>query len=153
MVDLGFHGLRFTWVNTSEVGYFIQKRLGKGFANMDWGNLYPEASIQHLARIHSNHCPILLSLDCLPTYRLTKPFKFQPMWMSHPLFSKLVKYFWEEDSHLNGNVDYLTKEVMAWNKDVFGNIFQRKNRVKARLRVIQISIANGPSEFLINLEA
>lgn len=120
---------------------------------MDWGNLYPEASIQHLARIHSNHCPILLNLDCLPTYRLTKPFKFQPMWMSHPLFSKLVKDFWEEDSHLNGNVDYLTKEVMAWNKDVFGNIFQRKNRVKARLRVIQISIANGPSEFLINLEA
>ena len=33
MVDLGFHGLRYTWVNKYEVGQFIQERLDRGFAN------------------------------------------------------------------------------------------------------------------------
>ena len=35
MVDLGFHGPKFTWVNKSEVGHFIQERLNRGFANID----------------------------------------------------------------------------------------------------------------------
>ena len=33
MVDLGFHGLRYTWVNKRDIGQFIQERLHRGFAN------------------------------------------------------------------------------------------------------------------------
>ena len=33
MVDLGFHGPRYTWVNKCDVGQFIQERLHRGFAN------------------------------------------------------------------------------------------------------------------------
>lgn len=33
MVDLGFHGPRYTWVNKHDVGQFIQERLHRGFAN------------------------------------------------------------------------------------------------------------------------
>lgn len=73
------------------MGHFIQERLDRGFANTDWRNLYPEALIQHLAHTHSNQYPILLSLDSLPTYWLTTPFKFQPIWMSCPLFFELVE--------------------------------------------------------------
>nr|XP_023924685.1 uncharacterized protein LOC112036087 [Quercus suber] len=44
------------------------------------------------------------------------------------------------------------KDVIVWNKDVFGNIFHRKNQMEARLRGIQASLANGPSAYLLNLE-
>ena len=35
MVDLGFHGPRFTRVNKRKVRHFIQERLDMGFANIE----------------------------------------------------------------------------------------------------------------------
>ena len=52
MVDLGYHGPKFTWVNKREVGHFIQERLDRGFANIDWRDLYLKATVHHLARTH-----------------------------------------------------------------------------------------------------
>ena len=86
MVDLGFHGPRFTWVNKREVGHYIQERLDRGFANAMWRGLYPEASIHHLTCTHSDHCPVLLKLVEHGPSCFSRPFRFQPMWMSHPLF-------------------------------------------------------------------
>ena len=152
MVDLGFHGPKFTWVNKREVGHFIQERLDRGFANIEWRDLYPEAAVHHLARTHSDHCPVLLNLDTPPPSYLSRPFRFQPVWMSHPLFPKVVSDSWEQDKALKGNIESFTKDVIVWNKDVFGNIFHRKNRMEARLRGIQASLANGPSDYLLTLE-
>ena len=39
MIDLGFHGLRYTWSNFSKVRYVIQERLDRGFANASWSSL------------------------------------------------------------------------------------------------------------------
>ena len=79
MVDLGFHEPRFTWVNRKEVGHFIQERLDRGFANAEWRGMYPEVAIHHLARTHSNHCPVLLKMDDHGPSCLSRPFQFQPM--------------------------------------------------------------------------
>ncbi|XP_075647222.1 uncharacterized protein LOC142618104 [Castanea sativa] len=125
MIDLGFHGARLTWVNKNEVGHFIQERLDRAFANSAWSNLYPEAIVKHLPKIHSNHCPILLSLEKAPGIYLPRPFRFQPNFI---------------------------EPVKIWNKEVFGNIFQRKSRIVARLNGIQKALANGSSSFLIGLE-
>ena len=63
MVDLGFHGPRFTWVNKREVRHYIQERLYRGFANTDWREIYLKTTIHHLACTYSDYCPILLKLD------------------------------------------------------------------------------------------
>ncbi|XP_030924616.1 uncharacterized protein LOC115951580 [Quercus lobata] len=152
MVDIGFHGPRFTWVNKREAGHYIQERLNRGFANIDWREIYPEAAVHHLACIHSDHCPVLLSLDNSPTSKFHRPFCFQSVWMSHPLFPKVVDDSWVIDRAFKANVDSFTNNVKVWNKEIFGNIFHRKHRVEARLRGIQNNIANGPNDFLLNLE-
>ena len=69
IVDLGFHGPKFTSVYKREVGHFIQERLDRGFANIDWRDLYFEAIVHHLAYTHSNHCPVLLNLDTPPPFK------------------------------------------------------------------------------------
>lgn len=56
------------------------------------------------------------------------------------------------DLDLKANVEKCTRDIMVWNKDVFGNIFRRKSRVEARLRGIRGSIANHPSDFLLSLD-
>lgn len=106
MVDLGFHGPRFTLVNKREAGYYIQERLDKGFGNADWRELYPEIAIHHLARIHSDHCLLLLKLDNSSSTWCPRPFLFQPMWMSHPLFPNVVTDAWTEKYTLKRNFDF-----------------------------------------------
>ena len=44
------------------------------------------------------------------------------------------------------------EKANIWNNTHFGNLFQRKKRVLARLKGIQESLANNPSTHLINLE-
>ena len=66
MVDLGFQGPRFTWVNKRKVRHYIQEILYRGFTNTDWREIYPETVIHHLARTHSDHCLVLLKLDNAP---------------------------------------------------------------------------------------
>ncbi|XP_030931176.1 uncharacterized protein LOC115957080 [Quercus lobata] len=152
MLDMGFHGARYTWVNKQDEGFFIQERLDRAFANCVWSNLYPEATVRHLTRIHSDHCPILLSLENTPELQLPRPFRFQPMWMSHPLFEKLLSDNWTDQQELEANMQNFTEAVKRWNKEIFGNIFQRKARIEARLKGIQKALAYGPSRFLIRLD-
>lgn len=114
--------------------------------------MYPEATIHHLARTHSDHFLVLLRCDNPLLTRRTRPFRFQPMWMSHPLFSKVVSDAWLDDMVLKANIEKFTKDVQIWNKDVFGNIFHRKNIVEAKLRAIRISIVLNPNEQLLEFE-
>ena len=74
------------------------------------------------------------------------------MWLSYPIFSKVVSDAWEDDMVHKINIEKFTEEVRIWNKDVFGNLFHWKNRMEARLRSIQTSIANRPSEYLLEVE-
>ena len=50
------------------------------------------------------------------------------MWMSHPLFPKVVNDSWIEDGPLKINVEKFTIDVKIWNKEVFGDIFQRTKK-------------------------
>ena len=152
LIDLGFQGPKYTWINKQEIGYFIQERLDRAFVNQEWTDLYPEASVTHLTWVHSDHCPILLSLDKPPSLRLTRPFRFQPVWMSHPLFENVFTQNWASELSLNTNLSKFTEVIILWNKETFGNIFHRKRRVEARLAGIQKALASRPSAHLLALE-
>ena len=118
-----------------------------------WRGLYPEASIHHLARTHSDHYPVLLKMDDHGPSSFSKPFRFQPKWMSYPLFPKVVADSWTVDGPQKLNVEKFTADVKIWNREVFGDIFQRKKRIEARLRGIQTRLAEGPSRHLLQLES
>ena len=152
MLDLGFHGPRFTWSNLRDVVSLIQERIDRCFANVAWRNVYPEASVHHLTRINSDHWPVLLCLDTPPRLPLVRPFIFQPVWLSHPLFPGLVQEVWESNASLEPNVYEFTKAVKIWNKEIFGNIPRKKRRIEACLKGIQTSLAIAPNDFLVKLE-
>ena len=152
MIDLGFSGPRFTWSNLREFSSLIQERLDRGFANASWRCAFPEASVHHLTRTHSDHCPVLICLDKPPSLNLPRPFIFQPVWLSHPDFPNVLNNSWDVIFPLESNVIEFTKTVVKWNRDVFGNIFWKKQNLVARLRGIQCGLASAPNNFLVNLE-
>ena len=51
------------WSNQRPLTHLIQKRINRVFFNAEWNGLFPEASVQHLEKAHSNDCPVLLCLN------------------------------------------------------------------------------------------
>ena len=49
-------------------------------------------------------------------------------------------------------ISKFTNKATRWNKMQFGNVFNRKKNIMARLNGIQRALATRPSSFLINLE-
>lgn len=54
--------------------------------------------------------------------------------------------------NFNTRLSSLTKDIIKWNQECFGHLAHRKKRILARLKGIQIALANKPSFFLYNLE-
>ena len=132
LMDIGFSGPKFTWTNMKGMADLIQERLDRCWINADWKLLFPEASVQHLVHINSDHCPLLLNLDSPPPQSSDRPFRFQPMWLSHPKFPLVVRDAWvDRDFDLPNAIVDFTIKARVWNKDIFGNIHVRKKRLLA----------------------
>lgn len=152
MINLGFSGPRFTWTNQQPLPHLVQERINRVFVNADWNILYPEACVKHLKRSHLNPNPVLLSLRHDHGTHHPRPFRFQPMWLSHPSFPGLVSDAWSGPSSLSNAITTFTTKARIWKRDHFGNIFYRKRRICARLKGIQTALGNNPNNFLIELE-
>ena len=152
MIDIGFSGPRFTWTNRRDLHGLIQERIDRFFVNPSWCLLYPEAKVVHLTRCHSDHCPVLLEMQPRGGGGRIRPFKFQTCWLSDPSFPAIVSRSWSHSERLVDAISKLTDEATRWNRMHFGNIFNRKKNIMARLNGIQRALANRPSTFLINLE-
>ena len=88
----------------------------------------------HLARVNLDHYPLLLNLYPNLVANSNRPFRFQPMWLSHKDFPAIVRESWEgREEDLPGAITRFTQKAQTWNKEVFGNIFVRKRQIMARL--------------------
>ena len=90
MIDIGFAGPRFTWLNRRNINALIQERIDWFFANPRWYASHPEARVTHLTRCVSDHCPILLETNPSNGCFLPRPFKFQSFWLSNLSFPGVV---------------------------------------------------------------
>ena len=139
----------------------IKERLDRGLGNAEWLMLFPSAQIHHLPRVKSDHCPILFDTNPFE-WKPSKPFRFEQMWLIDPTFPSLIQNSWRAStlipssssslSRFPRRLEVLTVNIRLWNKNHFGNLFQRKTWLLARLRGIQVALAKKPSAFLYTLE-
>ena len=112
------------------VSDLIQERLDRSWVNPRWKALYPKASMQHLASLNSDHCPLLLNLDPPPPSAANRPFRFQPMWLNHsdfPIIAKEARH--GKELRLGDAISEFSSLAQTWNKEVFGNIFANKRQI------------------------
>jgi hypothetical protein len=88
--DLGFSGDVFTWKRGR-----IRERLDRGIANGDWSVMHPEASVQHLDYIKSDHRPILVNTEANIQQRSPKKKRFEAKWLQEKGFQEKVQQTWE----------------------------------------------------------
>ncbi|XP_024199454.1 uncharacterized protein LOC112202681 [Rosa chinensis] len=149
LIDMGYQGADYTWKNN-----FVKERLDRGFCSCDWRLLFPDACIMHLARMKSDHCPILVKHNhSSRTTRRNSPFRFHAMWMQHESYMDMVNETWNNCSgDLQVKTTTLAHSLSIWNKEVFGNIFKQKRILLARICGIQRSLGRQNIPFLLNLE-
>ena len=122
-------GPKFTWAR-------------KGcYSKIDWVLMneecllkFPEASAVHLPKFKSDHCPILLRMEGgRIKIRRRKEFRFFAPWVTHDDFNEVVKRSWVESRNWHENVMSFVGNVQEWNKEVFGNVNQRKRSLLRKL--------------------
>lgn len=150
-MDLGYTDNRFTWSNNKHLTQHILERLDRYVANYDRINMFPEASVHHLSRIHSDHSPLLLNLHNHKAPN-EKQLRFETIWTTHPQFSSIITNNWAPTKYILIAIKDFTKEIMECNRTTFDNIFKNQKILLARIQGIQNSPKYITSLFLQYLE-
>lgn len=132
--DLGFSGPKFTWSNMRSGAANVQERLDRALGNHQWIIRFLECRVTHLPQSRSDHHPIMVH-DVLrqQRHRQQGVFKLQAAWFTHPAFETFLQQCWMEDRRrdLVSKLEFLKNSLGQWNRQMFGNIFDRKYKVLA----------------------
>ncbi|KAL0358211.1 UNVERIFIED_CONTAM: hypothetical protein Scaly_1506800 [Sesamum calycinum] len=83
LIDLDFHGDKFTWCNMREVPDIVHVRLDRAYATPDWKALFPNTSVHIGAACGFDHRPLIINMqeDEGTTPKRKKLFQFETMWV------------------------------------------------------------------------
>ena len=81
-----------------------------------------------LPRVWSDHHLILVELEVMSgrANGVARPFRFEAVWLQHGEFTDFIKTNWETGIVVPEALEGLSAHLKVWNKEVYGNIFQRK---------------------------
>ncbi|KAL9665044.1 hypothetical protein QQ045_020453 [Rhodiola kirilowii] len=87
--DVGFKGNPFTWSNNHRGETRVWERLDHVICNDQAFCKFPHMQVQHLARVKSDHCPLLIDLEVKE--RKGFFFHYLKIWEDHPGFYDVVE--------------------------------------------------------------
>ncbi|XP_075092134.1 uncharacterized protein LOC142172421 [Nicotiana tabacum] len=90
LVDMGYTGQAFTWCNEIKERDILWKILDRLVANDEWDACFSKTTIQHLTRINSDHCPLLITAEN-DVDNYIKYFKFLNFWVDQHNFIDIVR--------------------------------------------------------------
>ncbi|KAI9119567.1 hypothetical protein K1719_009443 [Acacia pycnantha] len=133
LIDLEASGPLYTWKGPQWEGLGrVYKRLDRCLCNVAWQDQFQDAIIKTLPRVCSDHHPIFVKLGADYRGKMAKPFRFEATWQMHDSFAEIVKENWREEEEAHANLVCLQQILLEWNKDVFGRIELRKQRLLNR---------------------
>jgi len=109
--------------------------------------------MQHVLQNYSYHLPLLIStreFSQLPSS--PEPFRFQVAWTTHERFKKALQDHWPTGATIVPALKSLTNALTVWNKEVFGNRFQRKRKLWARIQGVQRKLNEDHNPYLRKLK-
>lgn len=105
-----------------------------------------------LPQIKSDHCPIFLKTHPSLDSRGIRPFRCESIWLKQKDFLSISSNIWRAASSSTEALDQLQVKALQWNRESFGNIFYRKNRILKRIEGTQRALSLHPNSFLVNLD-
>jgi hypothetical protein len=145
LLDLGYAGSNFTW-NRGQ----LYERLDRVLCNPTWQEIFSDSIITHLPLPTSDHCGLWIQMTGT-IHHNNRPFKFMAPWLDHPDFNNQILNSWRNSFTWLDNINNTSSNLREWNRDVFGNIFKRKERILRRLEGINRKLQNSHIDRLIIL--
>lgn len=138
LMDMDYFGSNFTWQKQCRGGRMVARRLDRALCDLRWRMAFPDATVEHLVRRHSDHNPILMRCSNHEDLREGKPFRFQAAWCTHADYPMVVRNAWGKNkTNIAMALTNVREDSKVFNKEKFGNIFAKKQQLEARLRGIQ----------------
>ena len=100
LMDIDLIGNNFTWVRRAVGTPTMMKRLDRALASLSWRHLFPEAYIEVLGKLHSDHFSLLLRCDGQQLVRGERPFRFLAAWTTHPDYDAVVNSAWRQGEQI-----------------------------------------------------
>ena len=84
LYDMPLIGYQYTWFKSIGTTESKEARLDKALVTSSWQDLHPNATLQTLVGLISNHTPLLLQLDPIPWLKPYCSFRFNNSWLLEP---------------------------------------------------------------------
>lgn len=92
------------------------ERLDRALCNDIWMLAHANANVQHLVRVSSDHCPLLIRFGGDQVMRNgVKPFRCFCVWLEHDDVSKLVQHTSSSSGSLPFKLQETAVELYVWN--------------------------------------
>ncbi|KAL0925393.1 hypothetical protein M5K25_003719 [Dendrobium thyrsiflorum] len=146
--DLVSIGPAYTWCNNKEGASRIWERLDRCLLNSAALQLIPFAKVRHLARVASDHCPIVLNLVDKLHFK-SKIIRFEDTWRSYPASWNIVLKSWRRANFgsageiLKKKLSRTMKNLFFWNKDKCKNLCLLKEQLKKEILELQLDESTG----------
>ncbi|KAI0492204.1 hypothetical protein KFK09_026471 [Dendrobium nobile] len=133
--DAGFIGPSYTWCNNKEGSSRIWERLDRCLVNSAFLHWVPAGRARHLARVASNHCPIVYSMEAWHSNK-EKHFRFEDTWRSYPAARGIVYKSWlktdfgDEVEILHRKIKRTLKALFFWNRNKCIDLCKLKDELK-----------------------
>ncbi|XP_012845938.1 PREDICTED: uncharacterized protein LOC105965938 [Erythranthe guttata] len=145
LTDAGFVGNIFTWSNNQRGQNRIWQRLDRILLNAEAFTAI-SARVDHLPRLESDHCPLLLNFGQLQT----KPsrFYFQKMWTEHHNYQDFVATFWQQiipggRANFESKLANLRKALRKWNWEVFGKLEDNISSMQSNIADMEARLSHA----------
>ena len=136
LIDLPLEDGSFTWSN-----FLSKSRLDRFLFSPSLEDHFSRIVQRRLPRTLSDHFPI--SLSCGFMQRGKSPFRFENMWLTVEGFSDRIKGWWDTYCCSGTPSFVLAKKLKAlkvdlrrWNREVFGDINHRKDRLLESIQAL-----------------
>lgn len=151
--DIGFNGRWFTW----ERGRFsftnIRERLDRGVTSLQWIDLFPWFSLEHLNHSFSDHCPILVDTFGklrLDNSRKQSSFRFEAKWCLDNSFEEIVRKIWAvQNDYLPAKLTTVGLHFQHWSHSKFHD--QKRNRLQLEKRLSALLDQDPTDEILAEI--
>jgi len=148
LLHLETNGAKYTWTNKREGRAFMAQILDRAICNEQWLDHWNISSCNTLIKHHSDHFPLLITLNKTPPITIIPRFKFFNAWTEIDSCEALVAAHWLVPATgtpmhiLHFKLKSLKPKLKDWNKNVVGDFHHRVQVAQQHLYEAQMAIDN-----------